>query len=108
MTNDPEPAGGEPDAVVAVTVSRSGGIAGMTRRWAVQSQSAEDAAQWRALVEACPWDECDSARPTGADRFAWSVRATLPDASRHADLTEDQASGPWRTLIDAVREAAAG
>ena len=75
---------------------------------ATAPQSAEDAAQWRDLVEACPWDECDSARPTGADRFAWSVRATLPDASRHADLTEDQASGPWRTLIDAVREAAAG
>ena len=38
--------------------------------------------------------------------FAWSVRATLPDASRHAELTEDEASGPWRALIDAVREAA--
>ncbi len=95
---------------MAVTVSRSGGIAGMTRRWAVQSQSAEDAAQWRALVEACPWDECDSARPTGAEpvRVVGAGHATVPDASRHADLTEDQASGPWRTLIDAVREAAAG
>lgn len=93
---------------MAVTVSRSGGIGGMTRRWAVQSQSAEDAAQWRDLVEACPWDQCGDAPSGGADRFVWSVRATLPDAARHAELTEDEASGPWRALIDAVREAAAG
>lgn len=104
MTEHSEPGPtGEP--AVAVTVVRSGGIAGIPRRWGVEVP-AEDAGPWRALVEECPWGECE-APSDGADRFSWSVRARLPDASLRADLSEDQASGPWRTLIDAVREASA-
>lgn len=102
MTQDPEHA----DIVVAVTVVRSGGFAGLTRRWGVSAPPA-DAKRWRSLVDDCPWDEDGIRAPEGADRFAWSVRATLPDASLRADLTETQVAGPWRILIDAVREASA-
>jgi len=95
------------ETVVAVTVVRSGGFAGLTRRWGVQATPA-DAQRWRALVDDCPWDEhgdrCTDQRATGADRFSWTVHATLPDATLRADLTETQATGPWRALIDAVRE----
>lgn len=100
MTQEAEPH----DVVVAVTIVRSGGFAGLTRRWAVTAPPA-DAEQWITLVDECPWDDDRDGTPDGADRFAWSVQATLPDASLRADLTETQASGPWRTLIDAVREA---
>lgn len=136
MTPDPdletEPEPEAADVVVAVTVVRSGGFAGLTRRWGVQAPPA-DAEQWLALVEDCPWDDRDDGdardggddehdqgeapdraagpragdapRARGADRFSWSVQARLSGASHRVDLTESQASGPWRTLIDAVRAA---
>ena len=110
METDPhEPDDDAPDAadvVVAVTVSRSGGIAGMTRRWAVQAPPA-DPDRWRALVAECPWDQAGEGTDPGADRFAWTVRATLRHTSRRAELTETDVSGPWRALIDAVRAASA-
>ena len=107
MTHETEPAHDEP--VVEVTVVRTGGFAGITRRWGVTAPP-QAAAHWIELVDDCPWDACAPGRrgaPDGADRFSWSVRATLPGARRRAELTESEASGPWRTLIDAVREASA-
>ena len=50
---------------MAVTVSRSGGIAGMTRHWAVQSRSDEDAAQWRDLVDTTNDPVISARRPKG-------------------------------------------
>lgn len=98
-----------------VTVVRSGGFAGIRRQWEVTALGT-DAAQWIALVGDCPWDDADRnpdppadtapARPA-PDRFAWSVHACLPEAEHRADLTEDEARGPWRALIDAVRDASA-
>ena len=95
------------EAVVTVTVVRSGGIAGIPRRWGVEAAAGGDADRWCALVDDCPWDQgpTHDGRDGGADRFAWSVRATTPEATRRAELTETQAQGPWRALIDAVREA---
>ena len=106
---DPEPAPTpSPTAtgtVVTVTVVRSGGFAGLTRQWRVTAGE-EDAEHWVGLVQECPWGACDGqTSPTGADRFAWTVRATMPDGQRHAELAEAEATGPWRTLIDAVRAA---
>ena len=98
--------------VVAVTVVRSGGLAGMRRRWVVEAD-ASDADPWIALVEACPWDDCGSAsassasNPRGADRFSYRLSARVRGAERQADLAESDAVGPWRTLIDAVRSASA-
>lgn len=92
------------EQVVAVTVVRSGGFAGLTRRWGVRAPGA-DAEHWIALVDDCPWDACEETAPDGADRFTWSLHATLPHEEHHAALSETQASGPWRTLIDAVRAA---
>lgn len=95
--------------MVAVSVVRSGGIAGLTRRWVVEADEL-DAGPWIALLADCPWDDPTDdpqSAPRGADRFSWSVRATMPDAEHRADLTETQAAGPWRALIDAVRAASA-
>ncbi len=102
MPHESDPA--DDEAVVAVTVVRSGGFAGLTRRWGIDAAPA-DADPWISLIEQCPWDD-DAAMSVGADRFSWSVRATVPGAERRADLSEAQVDGPWRALIDAVRAAA--
>ena len=108
-TEDDAP-GDEP--TVAVRVVRSGGFAGLRRTWAVDVDAA-DAGPWIALVEACPWDDCGSAsassapNPRGADRFSYRLSARVRGAERQADLADSDAVGPWRTLIDAVREASA-
>ncbi|MBN9178451.1 MAG: hypothetical protein J0I43_13955 [Microbacterium sp.] len=104
MTQEPDRGEGTAAvAAVTVTVERSGGIAGMTRRWTVVAPPA-DPAPWLRLVEDCPWD--DPAPPTAhraADRFSYRVSARVPGAEHRAEIAESDASGPWRDLIDAVR-----
>ena len=93
--------------VVAVTVTRTGGFAGLRRTWHAQADTSE-APQWIALIEGCPWDAADPTRPippTGADRFMWHVDARCGDAAREAALADPEVQGPWRELIDAVRSA---
>ena len=107
--------GGEPDGgsgtervlAIAVTVTRTGGFAGMRRTWRAQPDTAE-APHWIALIDGCPWDAADPKRdiaPTGADRYMWHVDARCGDAEREAALADPEVKGPWRELIDAVREA---
>lgn len=98
--------------MVAVTIVRSGGIAGLTQRWSVTAPPS-DPDRLLALVGDCPWgegnggdDRAASGPRSGADRFSWRVEATLPDAEHRAVIPETQATGPWRVLIDAVRTAA--
>jgi len=97
---------------VRVSVSRSGGVAGLTRRWSVAAPPQEPAA-WTALVESCPWDAAAAAdevtpgSPRGADRFTdrftWTIEVDLAGRSHRAVVPETQVQGPWRALIDAVR-----
>jgi hypothetical protein len=89
---------------VEVAVSRTGGIAGMTRTWSVRvDDGSDDLPGWRALVDACPWDE-PAVPTTGADRFVYLVRAD----ERQARLGEAAVVGPWRRLVDRVRDASRG
>lgn len=98
---------------VAITVVRTGGFAGIPRRWAVRATAA-DAAPWIDLIDRCPWD---AAQPASAavDRFSWTLHAVRDGGEHHsghredhhAELAESEIEGPWRTLIDAVREEAA-
>jgi hypothetical protein len=92
---------------IAVTVTRTGGFAGLRRTWRAQPDTAE-APQWIALIDGCPWDAADPKRdiaPTGADRYMWHVDARCGDAEREAALADPEVQGPWRDLIDAVRAA---
>ena len=87
-----------------VVVVRSGGILGRSKRW-VAEPDASDADQWVTLIERCPWDEgSDAEHPTGADRFIWSIRATVPGERRRQEVPDAALDGPWRDLVDAVRE----
>lgn len=85
--------------VLVVQVTRTGGVAGLTRRWSVEAGTERDARQWRTLLDACPWDappgEC------APDGFVYEVTAD----DREATLPEQQLDGPWRTLVEAVQAA---
>lgn len=92
---------------LSVRVLRSGGFAGLTRRWEVELP-ASDADAWIVLVDSCPWpDRVSESAAEGADRFVWQVTVWLPPSDdRIAVLGDDEITGPWSELIDAVREAA--
>jgi hypothetical protein len=136
-TPSPDPTGttptGTPDAhpAVEVDVARTGGIAGMTRRWSAQPPEAE-ASQWISLIDSCPWDDVppsaeahaadagadpDDTRDHGAGRqspvaanpmpdgFMWWIRATRSETdAREAELPDRDVVGAWRELVDAVRD----
>ncbi|WP_159502185.1 protealysin inhibitor emfourin [Microbacterium sp. 18062] len=90
---------------VVVSVVRSGGIAGLRRRWRAAPPEAE-AARWVALIDRCPWD-ASSPPARGADRYVWSIHARTPDGDCRRELTDAEMRGAWRELVDAVRAAEA-
>jgi hypothetical protein len=79
-----------------VTVTRSGGFAGLTQTWSVDASPAE----WRSLLDSLPWDR----RPTVAsvDRYVYRIRVSR----RQITLPEERVEGPWRELVERVRAAA--
>ncbi|WP_318244776.1 protealysin inhibitor emfourin [Microbacterium pullorum] len=89
------------ESTVRVTVVRTGGIAGLRRRWEA-CPDGEAAREWASLIDRCPWDDPPS-DPSGADRFCWRVSAEAGPRRREAELPDADVQGPWRALIDAVR-----
>lgn len=86
-----------------VVVVRSGGILGRSTRW-VAKPDESDRDQWLTLIERCPWNEDPAARSPGADRYLWSIRATMSGERREQEVPDAALDGPWRELVDAVRE----
>lgn len=112
-----EPATGD-DPELRVTVTRTGGFAGLTRRWCAEPAEAE-ASAWHDLIARCPWDAADPAAADGAatradstppqpDRFAWNIQVDQQGApTHHAMLAEQHVEGSWADLIEAVRRSSA-
>jgi hypothetical protein len=84
-----------------ILVVRSGGIAGIRQQWQVEPQ--DDADDWVALVQACPWGATGS-DPSSRDRFSWRIEARMPRPVCTATVPDAQLVGPWRALVDRVRE----
>jgi hypothetical protein len=84
-----------------ITVARTGGFAGVRREWTVEVSAPQDAERWRPIVEACPWDHTDDAT-TAPDGFVYDLRV----ADHAAVVAERELDGPWRQLVDEVRQAA--
>jgi hypothetical protein len=84
-----------------LTVSRSGGLAGLRLVWEVEVDRQPDRDAWVSLLGEIPWD---AVRPTAPepDRFIYLIRC----APHEATLAERQLTGPWRELVDRVREVA--
>jgi hypothetical protein len=102
-----------PAAPVEVEVKRTGGVAGLTKRW-LAAPAEPEASVWIDLIAQCPWDataptpegeSADRAASAGADRFVWWIHARCGEQDeREAELPDDQMVGAWRALVDAVRE----
>ncbi|MBN9142208.1 MAG: hypothetical protein J0H23_15440 [Micrococcales bacterium] len=108
MADEPEPTHGAntegATPAVDIRVTRTGGVAGVRRGWSVESP---DPAPWRPLVEACPWDDEPDGALTGVDRFAWRIEVLAPEPPRNAELPERALHGPWRELVERVRDEGA-
>lgn len=93
------------DERFAIIVVRSGGLAGLSKRWRAEPDPARDP-RWRTLVESCPWD-APPPPARGADRYQWRIEVHRGGIAVHeARLSDGQVQGPWRTLVDEVRQAA--
>jgi len=99
-----EPEDTDATTPVVVSVVRSGGMAGIRKQWRAEPP-ASDIPHWRALVDQCPWDDT-GAPAEGNDRFIWHITAcTDPSDQREAEIPDSRLRGPWRTLVDEVRDA---
>jgi hypothetical protein len=104
---DERPVSSSAASPVEIAIARTGGFAGLTRRWTARPRE-EEATWWISLIDRCPWDDLtgDTAARTApvADGFVWSIRARWPDDhAREAELPEDAITGAWRDLVEAVR-----
>lgn len=86
---------------LSILVVRSGGFAGLTQQWRVEAH--DDAEEWLELVRACPWGAVDRDAES-RDRFVWRIEAHLPRTVRTASVPDAHLVGPWRVLVDRVRE----
>jgi hypothetical protein len=93
-----------PEATLAISVVRTGGFAAVRRTWSIEPREGERA-PWRHLVEACPWD-APPADDDGRDRFVWRIEVVIAADERAATIGERHLAGPWRELVDRVRDAA--
>lgn len=92
---------------IVVAVVRSGGLAGLRRRWRAEPDAAQTP-HWLALVEQCPWDEPLDVEDDGlpsADRYVWSIQARVHEEQRQQVVPDSRLEGAWRELVDAVRDA---
>lgn len=86
-----------------VSVTRSGGFAGLSRTWAVTVDEQPDADAWNNLLDQLPWNERATTAPQ-PDRYVYEIRCSR----RRVTLPEQQLTGPWRELVDRVRQAESG
>ncbi|MDZ8201649.1 protealysin inhibitor emfourin [Microbacterium sp. SSW1-59] len=92
--------------LVAVTVRRTGGFAGIPRQW--EAHPAPEDPILPDLVDRCPWEAAAEPRAPAVDRFVWVVTARWePGGQQRVVLSDETMTGPWRALVDAVREATA-
>lgn len=88
------------DASTKVTVERTGGFAGLTRRWSVELGELFD--DWRDAIGKCPWDQHEDFPHNAADRYQYRIQA----GDRSVELPEQAVTGPWRELVERTQQAA--
>jgi len=83
-----------------ILVWRSGGLLGRRVEWDVVVDEQPDAEQWYLLIAKLPWDECSTTNTT-PDRYTYGIHV-----DRHeVVIPEQELTGPWRELVDRVRDA---
>jgi hypothetical protein len=112
-----------------LTVTRSGGFAGIARHWQVFVEREPDEDSWILLLRNLPWDDVQE-EPAQPDRYLYRINlqpqtataeqgafsqtadVSEPSARREAPITEprevvipeQRLTGRWRELVDRVRE----
>lgn len=74
-----------------VTVTRSGGFAGLTMRWSADLEP--------SLLSELPWDSRPPRAPE-PDRFVYVIRVSR----RRITLPESRVDGAWRELVERVQK----
>jgi hypothetical protein len=82
-----------------VIVTRTGGMAGLRRTWEVTIDEQPDRDSWQELLTRLPREHRLPAPPQ-PDRYVYEIRWSR----RRVVLPEQQVTGPWRELVDRVRE----
>lgn len=83
-----------------IVVRRSGGLAGLSRGWRVDTESCDDPDAWYDLVGALPREAQVRRRHTVPDDFTWTVTV----ARTTVTIPGSQLDGPWATLVTRVRD----
>ncbi|MBF4607225.1 protealysin inhibitor emfourin [Curtobacterium sp. VKM Ac-1393] len=86
-----------------IDVRRTGGFAGTTRRWRVDTDTTDDPTAWSEVVDALPRSPAAAvhAGPPVPDDFTWTItveRTTVTIPGRRLD-------GAWADLVARVRSA---
>lgn len=83
-----------------IEVRRTGGIAGMTRRGVIDTESVPDATAWQALVDAArPYlAQLQTGTSAGSVRDGFSWTLSVDDQSCHTD--DAALTGPLRDLAE--------
>ncbi|MGV8851450.1 MAG: protealysin inhibitor emfourin [Rhodoglobus sp.] len=83
-----------------ILVWRSGGLLGRRVEWDVVVDEQPDPDQWYLLIAELPWDERPSTLTT-PDRYIYRIRCDPHEVV----IPEQELTGPWRELVDRVRDA---
>ncbi|MGN6409258.1 MAG: protealysin inhibitor emfourin [Curtobacterium sp.] len=83
-----------------IDVRRSGGIAGTTRRWRVDTDACDDPGDWSDLVGALPDAAPPGPDPAVRDDFTWTI--TLERTT--VTIPGSRLDGPWAALVARVRD----
>lgn len=82
-----------------IDVRRSGGIAGVTRGWRVDTETCDDPSAWSQLVDALPTAAPDAPSPAVRDDFTWTITVERTTVTVPGNRLE----GPWAALVARVR-----
>ncbi|MEN0102587.1 protealysin inhibitor emfourin [Curtobacterium sp. RRHDQ66] len=82
-----------------IVVRRSGGVAGLTRGWRVDTESCDDPDGWYDLVDALPREPPVRRRGRVPDDFEWTITV----ARTTVRMPGSQLDGQWAALVDRVR-----
>ncbi|ROP64418.1 hypothetical protein EDF24_2149 [Curtobacterium sp. PhB130] len=82
-----------------IVVRRSGGFAGLTRGWRVDTDACDDPDGWYDLVGSLPRESPPRRRNSVPDDFEWTITV----ARTTVRMPGSQLDGPWAALVDRVR-----
>ncbi|MGV8858248.1 protealysin inhibitor emfourin [Rhodoglobus sp.] len=83
-----------------VQVWRSGGLLGRRIEWDVIVDEQPDPEQWYLLIAELPWEKRVTTNPM-PDRYTYEIHCDPHEVV----IPEQDLVGPWRELVDRVREA---